>query len=101
MAQELKCSTGKYITLSGQDYREVHKGFLQLTCSLSPSIAEIAKELDPTIPCYVTGHSLGAAIATLVAMELSQAVPQIKDQEQELGSDRTSAFLKPLQFKNG
>lgn len=29
----------------------------------------IAKQLDPTIPCYITGHSLGAAVATLVARE--------------------------------
>lgn len=65
---------------SGQSYGEVHEGFLDLMQRLTPSLAEVAQQLDPTIPCYVTGHSLGAAIATLAAFELVQAVPQLKDQ---------------------
>lgn len=38
----------------------------------------IAKQLDPTITCYITGHSLGAAVATLVAMEIALQVPRRK-----------------------
>ncbi len=78
----LNAAQQKYVDLSGKDYGEVHKGFLKLTSDLSPSIAEVAKKLDPTIPCYVTGHSLGAAIATLAAFEIARAVPQLKDKIQ-------------------
>ena len=80
--KNLNAAQQKYVSSSGKDYGEVHEGFFKLTRDLSPSIAEVAKNLDPTIPCYVTGHSLGAAIATIAAMELIQAVPQIKDQIQ-------------------
>ena len=76
----LNAAQQKYEDSSGKDYGEVHKGFLELTRDLNPSIYEVAKKLDPNIPCYVAGHSLGAAIATLAAMELIQAVPQIKNQ---------------------
>lgn len=80
--KNLNAAQQMYVAPSGKDFGEVHKGFFQLTRNLRPSIAEVAKELDPTIPCYITGHSLGAAIATLAAMELIQAVPQIQDQIQ-------------------
>jgi predicted lipase len=80
--KNLNAAQQMYVAPSGKNYGEVHQGFLELTRKLSPSIAEVAKRLDPTIPCYITGHSLGAAIATLAAMELIQAIPQIKDQIQ-------------------
>ena len=80
--KNLNAEQQQYVASSGEVYGEVHEGFLQVTRELKPSIAEIAQQLDPTIPCYVTGHSLGAAIATLAAFELVQAVPQLKDQIQ-------------------
>ena len=80
--KNLNAAQEKYVAASGEVYGEVHEGFLQITRALKPSVAEVAQQLDPTIPCYVTGHSLGAAIATLAAFELVQAVPQLKDQIQ-------------------
>ncbi|MDJ0708494.1 MAG: lipase family protein [Leptolyngbyaceae cyanobacterium MO_188.B28] len=80
--KNLNAAQKQYVAASGQVYGEVHEGFLQVTQELKPSVAEVAQQLDPTIPCYVTGHSLGAAIATLAAFELVQAVPQLKDQIQ-------------------
>lgn len=71
-----------YISPSGQAYGEVHKGFLESLQQLQPSLTAIAQQLDPSIPCYVTGHSLGAAIATLAAFELVQIAPQLKDRIQ-------------------
>ena len=80
--QNLNAKQVKYDAPEGKDYGAVHEGFLGLTKKLNPDPIAIAKQLDPTIPCYITGHSLGAAVATLVAMEIAQAVPQLKDQIQ-------------------
>lgn len=79
--KNLKAAQKDYLTASGQFYGQVHEGFLNLTREeIKPSLSEVAQQLDPTIPCYITGHSLGAAIATLAAMEIVQTVPQLKDQ---------------------
>ncbi len=64
---------------------KVHLGFLSIVSgetpfSLRPNPVEIARDLDPSKPLYITGHSLGAAIATVVAMELAIRVPAIRDQ---------------------
>ena len=80
--QNLDAKQVKYDAPDSKDYGAVHKGFLGLTRKLHPEPVAIAKQLDPTIPCYITGHSLGAAVATLVAMEIAQKVPQLKDQIQ-------------------
>ena len=80
--QNLNAKQVKYDASDGKDYGVVHEGFLGLTRKLNPDPVAIAKQLDPTIPCYITGHSLGAAVATLVAMEIARQVPQLKDQIQ-------------------
>ena len=80
--QNLDAKQVKYDAPDSKDYGAVHKGFLGLTRKLHPEPVAIAKQLDPTIPCYITGHSLGAAVATLVAMKIARQVPQLKDQIQ-------------------
>lgn len=80
--QNLNTKQVKYDSPNGQDYGAVHEGFLELTRNLTPHPVTVAKKLDPTIPCYITGHSLGAAVATLVAMEIVQQLPELKDQIQ-------------------
>ena len=78
--QNLNAEQVKYKTPGNLDYGAVHEGFLGLTEKLEPNPVEIAKQLDPTVPCYITGHSLGAAVATLVAMKIALQAPQLRDQ---------------------
>ena len=68
-----------YVAPDGNTYGKVHEGFHDLMRQLRPSLKEVVAQLDPTLPCYVTGHSLGAAIATLIAMEISYLVPEMKE----------------------
>ena len=75
-----------------QEYRDrntgktdglVHQGFLDIfRQKISDPLLATVKQLDPTIPCYITGHSLGSAIATLAAWEIALNIPQIREQIQ-------------------
>ncbi|MEO0768968.1 MAG: lipase family protein [Cyanobacteria bacterium J06649_4] len=77
--KNLNAAQVPYVAPDGTIYGEVHEGFYKLMQSLKPSLAEVVGQLDPTLPCYVTGHSLGAAIATLAAMEISYLVPEMRE----------------------
>lgn len=44
---------------------KAHLGFLILLAFLIEQILDAAKQFDTSLPCYVTGHSLGAALAAL------------------------------------
>ena len=47
---------------------------------MSDKQQEAISELDPTIPCYITGHSLGGAMAVLAAYDLALNFPQLSSQ---------------------
>jgi len=51
---------------------QVHTGFLRLYSQLSQTVQQVASQFDPKVPCYVTGHSLGGALATLATADLAQ-----------------------------
>ncbi|MBE9012755.1 lipase [Pseudanabaenaceae cyanobacterium LEGE 13415] len=58
---------------------KVHLGFVDNYKSIiNPVPVEVAKQLDPNIPCYITGHSLGSALAVLASMEIALMVPTLK-----------------------
>ena len=59
---------------------QVHRGFVNIYQDLVTQTREIARKLDPNKPCYISGHSLGAAIATLAAMDLAIILPQFRPQ---------------------
>ena len=69
--------------ITGDYYGKVHQGYFKIVREkIGKSLIEIVRQLDPTIPCYITGHSLGGAVATLSAMEIALNVPEIREQIQ-------------------
>ena len=70
-------------TATGKTYGRVHQGYLKIVREqMGEMLIKTIRQLDPTIPCYITGHSLGGAIATLSAMEIALKVPGIREQIQ-------------------
>ncbi|HEY9600714.1 MAG TPA: hypothetical protein V6C85_03830 [Allocoleopsis sp.] len=68
---------------SGEYFGKVHKGFIANYDSIiDPIPREIAKQLDPSVPCYITGHSLGAALAVIASVDLASNIPALKPQIQ-------------------
>lgn len=60
---------------------KVHRGFVANYKSIiSPIPREVAQQLDPSIPCYITGHSLGSALAVLASLDLALTIPALKSQ---------------------
>jgi triacylglycerol lipase len=76
--------TALQVDAEGQDtpqfMGQVHRGFVNIYQDLVTQTREIAQKLDPTKPCYISGHSLGAAIATLAAIDLAITLPQLRPQ---------------------
>jgi len=69
--------------ITGKQYGWVHQGYLEvMRQQIASTLMDTVRQLDPTIPCYITGHSLGGAIATLSAMEIALSVPKIREQIQ-------------------
>ncbi|WP_088889653.1 lipase family protein [Leptolyngbya ohadii] len=58
----------------------VHTGFLRLYNRLSRQVRQAASTLNPSLPCFIAGHSLGGALATLAAADLAYHYPTLKDQ---------------------
>lgn len=68
---------------SGQYFGKIHEGFIKNYLRiLNPIPKDIARKLDPSIPCYVTGHSLGASLAVLAALDLAVNLPDLRPQIQ-------------------
>ena len=82
--QNLQATQQAYVHLAtGKQYGLVHAGYLNLMRrQISSLLLNAVNRLDPNVPCYVTGHSLGGAVATLAAMEIALNVPQIRPQLQ-------------------
>lgn len=64
-------------------YGLVHSGFWGYYQQMhDPHPREVMAELDPSLPCLVSGHSLGGAIATLAAFDLALRYPALRPQLQ-------------------
>lgn len=59
---------------------KLHQGFVKIYSNLADPVRVAAQRLDPSVPCYIAGHSLGASIAAIAALDIAQTVPQLQDQ---------------------
>jgi len=62
-----------------QPYGKTHTGFADAYKRiLNPLPPDVAKQLNPAVPCYISGHSLGAALATFAAIDIALKVPKLR-----------------------
>lgn len=67
----------------GVEYGQVHLGFAGVyRDAFHASLIDMARQLDPSLPCYVSGHSLGGALATMGALDLALHIPEMRPQLQ-------------------
>lgn len=59
---------------------KIHSGFADIYQGLAQQVHEIASQLNPSLPCYISGHSLGSALVTLAAINIALKVPKLKEQ---------------------
>ncbi|QDV38514.1 lipase family protein [Tautonia plasticadhaerens] len=65
---------------SGRFCGWIHGGFLAMAAQIRPRPVEVAALLDPSKPCYIAGHSLGSAVATIWALRLALLRPELSEQ---------------------
>ncbi|PSN11356.1 lipase [filamentous cyanobacterium CCT1] len=64
---------------TGEILGNIHTGFRRIADSIiNPLVVEAVRQIDPSKPCYVSGHSLGAALATVLALDMALAVPELR-----------------------
>ncbi len=50
---------------------KTHRGFTRIYCSCREHVVSLLENLPPTLPLYVTGHSLGAALSVLAVLDIA------------------------------
>jgi len=69
-----------YVNADGA-FGRIHGGFQSKYQELvNPLPLEVMGRLNPTKPCYVSGHSLGGAIATLATLDAALNLPELRPQ---------------------
>jgi predicted lipase len=68
---------------TGEKLGRIHSGFRRIADSIiNPLAVDAVKQINPNKPCYVSGHSLGSALATILALDIALAVPALQPQLQ-------------------
>lgn len=68
---------------TGTSLGRIHKGFRRIADTIiNPLAVDAVKAINPNKPCYVSGHSLGSALATILALDIALAVPELQPQLQ-------------------
>lgn len=66
-----------------QSLGRIHTGFRRIANGIiNPLAVDAVRQINPNKPCYVSGHSLGAALATILALDIALAVPELQPQLQ-------------------
>ena len=66
---------------TGGELGLIHEGFRRIADSIiDPLAVDAVQKINPNKPCYVSGHSLGAALATLLALDIALKVPALQPQ---------------------
>lgn len=65
---------------AGVKQGQVHRGFFRVYTTLAPQTRSAVSQLDATVPCYITGYSLGGALATLATADSAANNPTLKEQ---------------------
>jgi len=69
-------------------FGRVHEGFLETYVSMRKALLEAVGRLNPRNRLFVTGHSLGAALATLALPDIAAATPFARPVMYTYGSPR-------------
>ncbi|MGF1459885.1 MAG: lipase family protein [Leptolyngbyaceae cyanobacterium] len=68
---------------TGESLGRIHQGFRRIADAIiNPLAVDAVKQINPNKPCYVSGHSLGSALATILALDIALAEPQLQPQLQ-------------------
>jgi predicted lipase len=68
---------------TGESLGRIHRGFRSIADTIiNPLAVDAVKAINPDKPCYVSGHSLGSALATILALDIALAVPELQPQLQ-------------------
>jgi len=64
---------------TGETLGNIHTGFRRIADSIvNPLAVDAVQQINPNKPCYVSGHSLGAALATILALDIAVQVPALR-----------------------